>query len=120
MDQKTLEEAFQQLRTLLGERAQRTKTHRIGYSRDWSPRHRSHTDLPDIVVVPHTTQEVAEVAKIAYQHRIPVVPFAGGTGMGGGAAAWKGGITVETKGLNRVLELDEANMVVRVQAGVRL
>jgi glycolate oxidase len=120
MDEAALDQAFLALQTLLGERATRAKTHRIGYSRDWSPRHRSHIDLPDIVVVPKTTDEVVEIVKIAYRHRIPVVPFAGGTGMGGGAAAWKGGITVETKGLDQILELDEANMMVTVQAGVTI
>jgi len=120
MDEQTLNQAFGQLQRVLGERATRDKTHRLGYSRDWSPRHRSHVDLPDIAVVPKTTDEVVEIVKIAYQHRLPIVPFAGGTGMGGGAAAWKGGIAIETKSLNRILELDENNMMVTVQAGITI
>ena len=120
MDQKSLDRAFQELQSVLGDRATRDVTHRIGYSRDWSPRHRSHVDLPDIVVVPRTTDEVVEIVRIAHRHRIPVVPFAGGTGMGGGVAAWKGGIAIETKSLNQVLELDEANMMVTVQAGITI
>jgi len=120
IDQATLDQAFQELKRVLGERATRAMVQRTSYSRDWSPRHRSHTDLPDIVVVPKTTDEVVEIVKIAYHHRIPVVPFAGGTGMGGGVAAWKGGITVETKGLNQILEVDEANMMVTAQAGVTI
>jgi len=120
MDDKILDQAFQELQVALGDRATRDATHRIGYSRDWSPRHRSHVDLPDIVVVPKTTDEVVEIVKIAYRHRIPVVPFAGGTGMGGGVAAWKGGIAIDTKSLNQVLELDEANMMVTVQAGITI
>ena len=120
MDDKILDQAFQELQAALGDRATRDATHRIGYSRDWSPRHRSHVDLPDIVVVPKTTDEVVEIVKIAYRHRIPVVPFAGGTGMGGGVAAWKGGIAIDTKSLNQVLELDEANMMVTVQAGITI
>ncbi|HUW95599.1 MAG TPA: FAD-binding oxidoreductase, partial [Anaerolineae bacterium] len=120
MDQETLDQAFEELEAKLGERATRDKTHRLGYSRDWSPRHRSHVDLPDIVVVPQTTDEVVEIVKIAHRHRIPIVPFAGGTGMGGGVASWKGGIAVETKSLNQLLELDEANMMVTVQAGMTI
>jgi glycolate oxidase len=120
MDQAALDQAFQDLKAMLGERATRGMVHRVGYSRDWSPRHRCHTDLPDIVVVPKTTDEVVGIVKLAYHHRIPVVPFAGGTGMGGGVAAWKGGITVETKSLNEILEIDEANMMVTAQAGVTL
>jgi FAD/FMN-containing dehydrogenase len=120
MDQETLDQAFDELRDTLGERVTRDKTQRICYSRDWSPRHRTHVDLPDIVVVPQTTDEVVEIVRIAYRHRIPIVPFAGGTGMGGGVAAWKGGIAMETKSLNQVLELDEVNMMVTVQAGITI
>jgi glycolate oxidase len=120
MDATVLEEAFRDLQSVLGERATRAAAQRIGYSRDWSPRHRSHVDLPDIVVVPRSTDEVVEIVKVAHAHRIPVVPFAGGTGMGGGAVAWKGGITIETKGLNQILEMDEANMVVTTQAGITI
>ena len=38
--------------------------------------------------------------------------------MGGGVAAWKGGIAIETKSLNQILEVDEANMMVTAQAGI--
>lgn len=120
MDQSVVDEAFDELKTVFGERVTRAKVHRLGYSRDWSPRHRSHTDLPDIVVVPKDTDEVVEIVNIACRHHIPVVPFAGGTGMGGGVAAWKGGITIETKGLDQILEIDEANMMVTTQAGVTI
>jgi FAD/FMN-containing dehydrogenase len=120
MNQVAIDQAFQDLQHLLGERATRDKTQRIGYSRDWSPRQRTFVDLPDVVVVPRTTDEVVEIVKIAFRHHIPVVPFAGGTGMGGGIAAWKGGITIETKSLNQVLELDEDNMMVTVQAGITI
>jgi len=120
MDEAALDQAFRALKTVLGARATRAMVHRIGYSRDWSPRHRSHTDLPHIVVVPHSTDEVVEIVKIAYHHRVPIVPFAGGTGMGGGVAAWKGGIAVETKGLDQIVELDEANMMVTTQAGITI
>lgn len=120
IDNEKSDQAFQELQAVLGQRATRDKTHRLGYSRDWSPRHRSHVDLPDIVVAPKTTAEVVEIVKIAYRHHIPIVPFAGGTGMGGGVAAWKGGIAIETKGLNQILELDEANMMVTVQAGITI
>lgn len=77
-------------------------------------------DLPDIVVIPNNTQEMVRITKVAYRHEVPLVPFAGGTGMGGGAVAWKGGIMVETKGLNRVLEIDEQNMTVTVQSGITI
>ena len=54
--------------------------------------------------MPHNTDEVVRIVQVALQVSAAGVPFAGGTGMGGGVVAWKGGIMVETKGMNRVLE----------------
>lgn len=119
-DEDTLEAALSELQEVLGERATRAPLHRMAYSRDWSPRHQGVTDLPDIVVVPRDTQEAVQIVQVALKYRLPVVPFAGGTGMGGGAVAWKGGVMIETKGMNRVLEIDERNMSVTVQAGITI
>jgi FAD/FMN-containing dehydrogenase len=116
----TLNAALEELQAFLGERATDAKLHRMAYSRDWSPRFKEMTDLPDIIVVPHSTGEVVELVRVALKYGLPVVPFAGGTGMGGGAVAWKGGLMVETKGMNKVLEIDSANMSVTVQAGITI
>ena len=97
-----------------------TAMHRMAYSRDWSPRENNALDLPDIVVIPRATEEMVQITRIALQYGIPIVPFGGGTGMGGGTAAWKGGIMVETKGMNQVLEIDEKNFTATVQAGITI
>jgi len=119
-DKEKIKAALAELQAFLGERATDAAMHRMAYSRDWSPRFRNMTDLPDIVVVPHDTGEVVKIVQVALKYELPVIPFAGGTGMGGSAVAWKGGITVETKGMNRVLEIDPANMSVTVQAGITI
>jgi len=119
-DKERLAAALAELQAVLGERATDAVIHRMAYSRDWSPRYQDMTDLPDIVVVPQDTEEMVRIVQVASQHELPVVPFAGGTGMGGGVAAWKGGILVETKGMNRVLEIDPQNMSVTVQAGITI
>jgi FAD/FMN-containing dehydrogenase len=118
MDVDVIVQALGELQEFLADRATGAAMHRMAYSRDWSPRPRSHADLPDIVVVPHSTDEVQRIVQVALKHRLPIVPFAGGTGMGGGATAWRGGILVETKGLNRILELDEKSQFVRVGTGM--
>lgn len=92
----------------------------MAYSRDWSPRQKNATDFPDVVVIPKTTEEMVRIGEIAYRYEIPIIPFGGGTGMGGGIAAWKGGIMVETKGMNQVLEIDEENMTATVQTGITI
>jgi FAD/FMN-containing dehydrogenase len=115
-----LKAALDELQAFLGDRATSSPLHRMAYSRDWSPRYQDMTDLPDIVVVPRNTDEMVQIVQVALRYGLPVVPYAGGTGMGGGVVAWKGGIMVETKGMNRVLEIDPDNMSVTVQAGITI
>jgi FAD/FMN-containing dehydrogenase len=120
VDKAKVAAALEELQAFLGDRATGAALHRMAYSRDWSPRYRDMTDLPDIVVVPHDTDEMVQVVQVALKYGLPVVPFAGGTGMGGGVVAWKGGIMVETKGMNKVLEIDPDNMSVTVQTGITI
>jgi glycolate oxidase len=117
---EVLTQVFEELERFLKERVTRSPIHRMAYSRDWSPRQDNAADFPDIVVIPKTTEEMVRIAQIAYEHEIPIVPFGGGTGMGGGATSWKGGIMVETKGMNQVLEIDEKNFTVTVQTGITI
>jgi glycolate oxidase len=112
--------ALAELTVFLGDRATDSAVHRMAYSRDWSPRYQDMTDLPDIVVIPRNTEEVVQIVQVALEFGLPVMPFAGGTGMGGGVVAWKGGIMIETKGMNSVLEIDPDNMSVTVQAGITI
>ena len=115
-----MQKAFEEMERLFKDRVTQSPVHRMAYSRDWSPRQNNASDLPDIVVVPKTTEEVVHIAQIALRYEIPIVPFGGGTGMGGGVTAWKGGIMVETKGMNQVLEIDEENLAVTVQTGITI
>jgi len=120
MANSAVEAALAELQTFLGDRATASMIHRMSYSRDWSPRFKDMADFPDIVVVPHDTGEVERIVQVALKHNLPVIPFAGGTGMGGGVVAWKGGVLIETKGMNKVLEVDPGNMSVTVQAGITI
>ena len=115
-----MQKAFEEMERSFKDRVTQSPVHRMAYSRDWSPRQNHAADLPDIVVVPKTTEEVVHIAQIALTYEIPIVPFGGGTGMGGGIAAWKGGIMVETKGMNQVLEIDEKNLTATVQTGITI
>jgi glycolate oxidase len=118
--QNRLDMAYRDLEKFLKHRVTQTPMHRMAYSRDWSPRQDCAADFPDIVVIPKTTEEMVRIAQIAYQYEIPIVPFGGGTGMGGGTVAWQGGIMVETKGMNQVMEIDEENMTATVQTGMTI
>ena len=74
----------------------------------------------DVVVQPRSTQQVVEIVKLAAAHRVPIVPYGGGTGVMGAALPVRGGIVVDLKGLNKVLEVSAADMAVTAEAGVVL
>ena len=120
LKKEIVNKAYEELEKSLKDRVTQSQLHRMAYSRDWSPRQSHAADLPDIVAIPKTTEEMIQIAQVAHRYEIPIVPFGGGTGMGGGTAAWKGGIMVETKGMNQILEVDEKNFAVTVQAGITI
>lgn len=73
---------------------------------------------PDVVVTPVDTAQVAEVVKLAAQHKIPVYPRGSGTNLSGGTVPLHGGIVLSLLKMNRILEVDAENLVAVVQPGV--
>jgi len=74
--------------------------------------------MPDIVVTPESTQQVAEVMKIASLYTLPVTPRGAGSGLSGGAIPIYGGIVISLEKMNRILEIDEENLTVSAEAGI--
>jgi D-lactate dehydrogenase (cytochrome) len=74
--------------------------------------------LPDIVVFPHTNDEVASIVRICHAAHIPVIAFGVGTSLEGHVAALYGGVCIDLSQMNRVLEVNDADLDCRVQAGV--
>src|SRR5579863_7488633 len=74
--------------------------------------------VPDVVVLPSSTDEVAAIVKIAAKHSVPVVPRGAGTGLSGGAVPIYGGIVVAFARMNRILEVDYDNLRAVVQPGL--
>ncbi len=74
--------------------------------------------VPDAVVFPASAQQVSQIMKLAVAFRVPVIPRGGGSGMTGGALAVYGGIVVVFNRMNRILEIDQENLIARVQSGV--
>jgi alkyldihydroxyacetonephosphate synthase len=72
---------------------------------------------PDVVVRPRTEEDVAETLAIASEHRVPVVPWGGGSGTQGGCLPIHGGIVIDLRSLGRVVEIDERSLTVTVEAG---
>ena len=72
----------------------------------------------DAVVLPANTQEVAAVVRVCAEHRIPIVPRGGGTGYTGGSVPMRGGVVISLERMNRILEIDEANLLAVVEPNV--
>jgi glycolate oxidase len=73
---------------------------------------------PDVVVLPTTTAQVAAIVRLANEERIPVTPRGAGSGLSGGAIPVFGGILLSLEKMDRLIELDLANMTVTVEAGM--
>src|ERR1700694_5705156 len=73
---------------------------------------------PDVVVKPRSDEEVAAVVRLANHHRVPVVPWGGGSGTQGASIPTQGGIVVDLTGMDRIVEIDEQSMTVTAEAGV--
>ncbi|HEX2370886.1 MAG TPA: FAD-binding oxidoreductase [Acidimicrobiia bacterium] len=84
------------------------------------PVHRWSEHLPDVVVLPTSASQISEVVKLANRHHIPVVPRAGGTGLADGAVPLQGGILVDVKLMNRILDIDMEDRTVTVQPGINM
>jgi len=74
--------------------------------------------VPDAVVRPSSTEEVAAVLRWAQETRTPVVPFGGGSGVSGGAEAVGGAITLDLRRMDLVLAVDTDALTVTAQAGI--
>jgi len=73
---------------------------------------------PDLVVLPGSTAEVAAVARLCNEHRVPLVVRGAGTGYTGGAVPVRGGVVLSMERLNRILEIDELNLLAVVEPNV--
>jgi glycolate oxidase len=74
--------------------------------------------LPWAVARPSTAREVSEILVLANRERFPVVPRGAGTGMSGGSVPARGGLVLSLERMNRILEIDEENLIAVVEPGV--
>ncbi|WP_439506935.1 FAD-binding oxidoreductase [Sediminibacterium sp.] len=74
--------------------------------------------IPEIVLKPADSFQIAEILKICNQHYIPVTPRGAGTGLSGGALPHLGGVLLSTEKLNKIISIDERNLQVITEPGV--
>jgi glycolate oxidase len=73
---------------------------------------------PDVVVLPRNTSEIAAVVRFCNEQRVPVVVRGAGTGFTGGAVPTRGGVVISMERMNRILEIDEVNLLAVVEPNV--
>jgi alkyldihydroxyacetonephosphate synthase len=73
---------------------------------------------PDWIVFPESVDEISRLLKLASRHRVPVIPYGGGTGSQGGSVPLYGGILLDLKKINRIAKIDEESCTVTAEAGI--
>jgi len=104
------------LKKIVGEEDIKTdKIHLRAYSYDATREHYE----PEAVIFPENENEVSQILKYCNENKIYIVPRGAGSGFTGGALPAKGGIILALeKYMNKILEIDEKDMVAVVQPGV--
>ncbi len=106
------------LRRIVGkENVLSTQEELLAYSYDATNLWRS---LPDVVVLPTSAREISAILKLANESGIPVTPRGGGTNVSGGSIPIKGGIVLCTTRMDRIIEINKANLDAIVEPGVIL
>lgn len=107
---------FNNLQNIVGEQdCYNDKAHLIAYCYD-ATRERYE---PDAVVYPQNELQVSEILKYCNTHKITLIPRGAGSGFTGGALPSSGGVILAMeKHFNNILEIDEKNLIARVQPAV--
>ena len=87
------------------------------YSHDQVPEDK-YARMPEVVVLPKTELEISAIMKLANREKIPVTPRAAGSGLSGGAVPIYGGILLSVERMNKIIEIDTANLMAVVEPGV--
>ncbi len=116
---------FSELADVVGsESVSTSQSDKIAYSCDffWIPElwvdRGCRSPQPDFVVHPRSTEEVSRICRIASNYKIPLTPWGGGSGSQGGALPIQGGIVLDTKKLNRILDIDKTSLTVTAETGI--
>ncbi|HEX6828914.1 MAG TPA: FAD-binding protein, partial [Burkholderiales bacterium] len=78
----------------------------------------AYRQVPMLVALPASEEEVIRIMKAAHRHQVPVVARGAGTGLSGGALPHAQGLLMSLAKLRRIVEVDAAARIARVQPGV--
>ena len=108
----------QMVRTLTRDYGERAVVNRAVREQHGHGEGLAESGVPDVVVFPHSNEEVAAIVRQCHLLRIPVIAFGVGTSLEGHVAAMYGGVCIDFSQMNRVLEVNAEDLDCRVQAGV--
>ena len=74
--------------------------------------------LADFITWPETIEQISEILKLGNRERIPIIPFGEGSGVVGGAIPIRGGIIIDMKKFNKIIEINDENLTATVEAGM--
>ncbi|MFW9969618.1 MAG: FAD-binding oxidoreductase [Candidatus Odinarchaeota archaeon] len=122
---KDRQKILKQLEKIVGEKNISTKDIDIlAYSKDASLITANWTlegklaGLADFIVWPETTEHISKILKFANRENIPVIPYGEGSGVVGGSIPVNGGIVIDLKKFNKVLDINDTNLTVTAQSGI--
>jgi D-lactate dehydrogenase (cytochrome) len=73
---------------------------------------------PDAVIYPQSTEEVQEIVRLCAAHRVPVIPYGTGTSLEGHVNAPFGGLSIDTRDMNRVLAVHAEDLDCVIEPGI--
>lgn len=113
---KKIDPVLEELVSIVGEgNASDAKHIRYAYSYDLSfvqPK------LPDYVAMATEVEQIQEILRMANRLKIPVVPYTGGTNIGGLTIPERGGILLDLKRMDRIIDIDPLDGVAVIEPGV--
>lgn len=107
---------IEQLRGIVGD--QRVLTDDVSFQQYGVDRTTIWQPAPGVVVLPGSTEEVQAIVQLANAENLAVVPSGGRTGLSGGAVATNGEIVIAMERMKKVLEFNEVDRIVTVEAGM--
>ncbi|HET9849436.1 MAG TPA: FAD-linked oxidase C-terminal domain-containing protein [Candidatus Dormibacteraeota bacterium] len=115
MDLATRDRLGRRLKNIVGEPFAFSDAYEVRlYQYDASPE----TALPDIVVIPGSAHEVAQVLKACADENVPVTARSGASSLAGGTVPVEGGVIVTFARMDRLLEIDTENLRAVVEPGM--
>ncbi len=116
---------LEKLRAIVGEENVSIRdVDRYTYSRDMSPVNLMQTTegelihSPSAIVWPGTTKEVSKICKLSYREKIALTPFGAGSSVVAGCVPVRGGIVVDLKKMNKVVDIDPVSNLITAEGGI--